>query len=149
MSQLITRRLRWAAAAPLAALTLFGVAACGSGTAAPAAGAAHSGHPRSAQMQAFTQCLTSHGVTMPAHTHGAPAGGTAPAAGSAPADGSAPTAPATGTTGAPARQAGHHRDMSTPPPGVSQATWDSARTACASLAPSHPSTGATPSTAGS
>jgi hypothetical protein len=131
------RRLRWAAAAPLAALTLFGVAACGSsgGAAAGAAAADGSGHPRSAAMQAYTQCLSSHGVTLPARTHGAPA------------DGAAPAAPATGAT--PGQGGGRHHDMSTPPAGVSQASWDSARSACASLAPSHPSAGATPSTAGS
>ena len=39
--------------------------------------------------------------------------------------------------------------MTTPPPGVSQASWDAARTACANLAPAHPSTGATPSPAAS
>ena len=68
MSPMSTRRLRWAAAAPLAALTLFGVAACGGGTAgAPAAaGGGHGAHPRSAAMQAYTQCLSSHGVTLPA-----------------------------------------------------------------------------------
>ncbi|HWN34032.1 MAG TPA: hypothetical protein VNP03_14885 [Pseudonocardia sp.] len=137
-----TRRLRWAAAAPLAALTLFGVAACGSGSAgtdgAPAADG-NSGHPRSAAMQAYTQCLSTHGVTLPARTHDG-----------APADGTAPAAPATGAAGAPSAQgAGRHHDMSTPPPGVSQASWDAARAACANLAPSHPSAGATPSTAGS
>ncbi|HEX4250642.1 MAG TPA: hypothetical protein VH008_22445 [Pseudonocardia sp.] len=138
MSQLTTRRLRWAAAAPLAALTLFSVAACGSSTASSAAGT-HSGHPRSAAMQAYTQCLSSHGVTLPARTHGA-----------APADGTAPADPATTGAGAPAQQgAGRHHDMATPPPGVSQASWDAARSACASLAPSHASTGAAPSTAGS
>jgi hypothetical protein len=138
MSPMNTRRLRWAAAAPLAALTLFGVAACGSsgGAAAGAAAAGGSGHPRSAAMQAYTQCLSSHGVTLPARTHGAPANGAAPAA---PAAGATP-----GQGGA-----GRHHDMATPPPGVSQASWDAARSACASVAPSHPSAGATPSTAGS
>jgi hypothetical protein len=110
-----TRRLRWAAAAPLAALTLFGVAACGSGSSTAAAdGKSH---------------------------------------GDAPADGTAPAAPATGAPGtgtAPGQGgAGRHHDMTTPPPGVSQASWDAARTACASLAPAHPSAGATPSTTGS
>ena len=137
MSPMTTRRLRWAAAAPLAALTLFGVAACGSGSSTAAAPAADgtSGHPRSAAMQAYTQCLSSHGVTLPARTHG-----------DAPADGAAPAAPATGAPGtgtAPGQGgAGRHHDMTTPPPGVSQASWDAARTACASLAPAHPSTGA-------
>jgi hypothetical protein len=87
-------------------------------------------------MQAYTQCLSSHGVTLPARTHGAPA------------DGAAPAATATGSTPGQGG-AGRHRDMATPPPGVSQASWDAARSACASLAPSHPSGGATPSTAGS
>jgi len=114
------RRIYWAAA-PLAALTLVGVAACGSHSGS-GSGAPDSAHPRSAQMQAFTQCLASHGVTLPARSHDA---GTPP---SAAADGTA----ADGSGGG---GRGHGGDMTTPPPGVNQQAWDSARAACASLAP--------------
>ena len=135
----MTRRIRWAAVAPLAALTLLGAAACGSGGAA-GGGAAESGgsgaHPRSGQMQAFQQCLSEHGVTLASHPRGAGAGA-APGATPGATDGSAPAGAG----------AGRHRDMSTPPPGVTQQAWDSARAACASVAPSPAA--AAPSTAGS
>jgi hypothetical protein len=95
------RRRAWAAA-PLAALTLFAVSACGSG--------AHH-HGNSAARQAYTQCLSAHGVTLPHRTPGS--GG---------------------------HTAGQHRDPSVAPAGVNQQTWTSARTACASQAPTPPST---------
>ncbi|HTF51965.1 MAG TPA: hypothetical protein VK735_31355 [Pseudonocardia sp.] len=143
----MTRRIRWATVAPLAALMLLGAAACGSGGAGSGAaggGAAESGgagsgaHPRSAQMQAFQQCLSEHGVTLASHPRGA---GAAPGA----APGATPGA--TGGSAPAGGGAGRHRDMSTPPPGVTQQAWDSARAACASVAPSPAA--AAPSTAGS
>jgi len=149
------RRMRWAMIAPLAALTLLGAAACGSGGGAGSGGAgggaaetggADGAHPSSGQMQAFRQCLSEHGVTLASHPQGAGAG-TAPGATSG-ATGATPGATSGATDGsAPAGSgAGRHRDMSTPPPGVTQQAWDSARTACASVAPSP---AAVPSTAGS
>lgn len=102
----VARSLRsraWAAA-PLAALTVLALSACGSGS-----------HPHGAARQAFVQCLSAHGVTLPQRTPG--------------------TAPSASSGGA-----GHHRDPSVAPPGVNQQTWDSARAACASTAPTPPST---------
>jgi hypothetical protein len=136
----MTRRMRWATVAPLVALTLLGAAACGSGGGAgngtaESGGAGSGTHPRSGQMQAFQQCLSEHGVTLASHPRGAGAGA-APGAAPGATGGSAPAGAGTG----------HHRDMSTPPPGVTQQAWDSARTACASVAPSP---AAAPSTAGS
>ena len=111
--------VRWAVAGA-AALSLFGVAACGSGGAAPSGGAAAHGARRQ-QMQAYTQCLSQHGVTLPKRGAGA---GTPPSGAAAPAGGAA--APA---------GAHPHRDPSQPPPGVDPQTWSSARAACASTAP--------------
>jgi hypothetical protein len=100
-------RPSWAAA-PLAALTVLAVSACGSGS-----------HPDATAARAFTQCLSVHGVTLPHRTHN----GTPP-------------------SGAPSGGAGQdpHRDLTVPPPGVDQQTWDNARAACASLAPSQSNT---------
>jgi len=124
----MTRRIRWAVVVPLAALTLLGASACGSGGA----------HPRSEQMQAYRQCLSEHGVTLASHPRDAGAApGATPGATDGSTDGSAPAGAG----------AGRHRDMSTPPPGVTQQAWDSARAACASVAPSPAA--AAPSTAGS
>jgi hypothetical protein len=150
-----TRVRRWVAA-PIVGLSLVALAACGStdaasptasATASAGAGdtaaAAPAGGPDSAQMTAFRECMTQHGVTMPQR----PGRGQAPG-GQAPADGQAPggQAPAVGQAppdggqgGPPAGAQGQKRDMSTAPPGVDQATWTSARTACADLAPTPPS----------
>ena len=99
------RRRAWVAA-PLAAATLFAVSACGSG-------AHHHGNP--AARAAYTQCLSTHGVTLPHHT------------------------PGSGGSGG-QHTAGQHRDPSVAPAGVDQQTWTSARAACASQAPTPPST---------
>jgi hypothetical protein len=99
-----SRRGAWVAA-PLAALTLLAVSACGSGT--------HQ-HGNSAARLAFTQCLSAHGVTLPHRTPGSGGSGAHPA--------------------------GQRRDPSVAPAGVNQQTWDSARAACASTAPTPPST---------
>jgi hypothetical protein len=146
----LTRRMRWATLAPLAALTLLGAAACGSGGGAgngsAVSGGAGSGtHARSEQMQAFQQCLSEHGITLASHPRGA---GAAPGATPGAAPGATPGAAPGATDGsAPAGAGtGRHRDMATPPPGVTQQAWDSARSACASVAP-HP--GTAPSTQGS
>lgn len=63
----------------------------------------------SGQRAAYVQCMSQHGVTMPSR-------GNRPS-----------TAPGT-----------PRRDPSTAPPGVDQNAWTSARTACASLAPTRP-----------
>lgn len=114
------RPVRWVVAGA-AALSLLGVAACGTGGAAPSGstgGAAGHGARRQ-QMQAYSQCLSQHGVTLPKRGAGTPPGGAA-----APASGAA--APA---------GAHPHRDPSQPPPGVDPQAWSSARAACASVAP--------------
>lgn len=104
----------------LAALTLLGTAACGpsgsGGSSAPSSGASPSGaaSPRHQAMQAYTQCLSQHGVTLPARHHS----GTAP-------------------SGAPAAGGHRHHQPGTPPPGVNPQTWSAAQTACASVRPTH------------
>jgi predicted small lipoprotein YifL len=122
-----THRRMYLIAAPLATATLLSLTACGSSggeqpssdTGASASTAAQAGPER---MRPFLQCLASHGVTLPARPeHGA--GGPPPSG-----------APA------PAGERPKPRDMSTPPPGVDQQTWTTARSACASLAPSPPPT---------
>jgi hypothetical protein len=100
------RRARLLPVAGLAALSLIGVAGCGHDS-----GGGGQRHPA---MQAYRQCLSQHGVTLPARQHG----------------GSMPSS-MPGMPGMAKHQPG------TPPPGVNPDTWNSARTACASLAPSH------------
>jgi hypothetical protein len=98
----------------LATLTLLGTAACGpsgsSDSSSPSSSAASpsgSASPRHQAMQAYVQCLSQHGVTLPAHHQP----GTAPSSG------------------------GHHAP-GTPPAGVDPQTWSAAQTACASVRPS-------------
>ncbi|RDH74049.1 hypothetical protein DVS77_33745 [Mycolicibacterium moriokaense] len=76
----------------------------------------------------FMQCMTDHGV--PAPPGGGPGGpgGPPPDGAGPPPDGALPPPPGHG--GPP--------DMGAAPPGVDQQTWDSARQACASLAPEPP-----------
>jgi hypothetical protein len=88
----------------LAALTLLGTAACGSSGSSDASGSRHQA------MHAYRQCLSQHGVTLPARQHT----GTPP-------------------TGAPAAAHQH----GTPPAGVDPQAWSAAQTACASLRPHH------------
>jgi hypothetical protein len=97
-------QLKTLALGGLAALTLLGTAACGS------SGSAGSG-ARHQAMQAYRQCLTQHGVTLPARQHGAQ------------------------QAGAPA--AGQKHQPGTPPAGVDPQTWTAAQTACASVRPHH------------
>ncbi|MDX1870990.1 hypothetical protein SBI67_02570 [Mycolicibacterium sp. 120266] len=87
---------------------------------ATSAAAAPDGH------DAFTACLTEHGV--PAPPEGGPPGGMAPPSGMTPPSGPPPA-------GAP--QPGEGKTPPAPP-GVDQETWDKANEACASLAPTPP-----------
>jgi hypothetical protein len=91
--------------------------AAGSDAAAPGAAG---GTP--AGMEELVSCLRQHGVTMPAHRGGRPPAGDAN--------------PPAGGAGAPDGRPPH--DPATAPPGVDQATWTSARQACAAYAPTSP-----------
>lgn len=121
--------LRTALLGATGAALVAGVVACSSGApqsdstvAEPAA----TSTSQSGGHQAFRDCMSQHGVTMPEHGpgggHGHPDGpppdGATPPSGApgAPGDGQAPPAP----------------------PGVDQGTWDTAHQACASLAPARP-----------
>lgn len=127
-----TQRRMYLAAAPLAAVTLLSLTACGSSaggqpssdTGAATSTAAAAGPER---MRPYVQCLASHGVTLPTR----PSNGAPPPSNGAPP----PDAPA-----APAGEKHRPHDMASPPPGVDQQTWDSAKSACASLRPTPPST---------
>jgi hypothetical protein len=95
---------------------LFGVAACGSSssggasTGAPSSSASPAAGSRHQAMQAYTQCLSQHGVTLPARH--------------------SMSAMPSGSPGM------HHRQPGTPPPGVNPQTWSAAQSACASMRPS-------------
>ena len=84
------------------------------------AAAAPDGH------DAFTACMTEHGV--PAPPEGGPPAGMTPPPGMTPPSGPPPS-------GAP--QPGEGKTPPAPP-GVDQGTWDKANEACASLAPAPP-----------
>jgi hypothetical protein len=94
------------------------ITACGGGSAPSAAAdttpTTAAGATAATNFQAYRDCLSKHGVTLPqgGGGPGAGAGGTAPVGG-----------------------AGGARPTPSPPPGVDQATFDAAQTACASLRP--------------
>ena len=128
------RTVRWSrwVAAPLGAVALVGLAACGTGTEASAAGgSAAQARPSDAAMEAYASCLQQNGVTLPERPDGD--GG--------PPDGDAGTPP----PGAPRAGGRGGPDPAQAPPGVDAATWSAAQEACADLAPAPPG-GATPST---
>ncbi|MBI3226672.1 MAG: hypothetical protein HYZ39_16625 [Mycolicibacterium cosmeticum] len=122
--------LRTALLGATGAAMVAGVVACSSDAAQSDStvaepSATSTSQSQSGDRQAFRDCMTQHGVTMPEH---GPGGGhgehgpgpegrpDGPPPGGAPGAGQAPPAP----------------------PGVDQGTWDSAHQACASLAPAHP-----------
>jgi hypothetical protein len=141
----IGRRGRWIrlVVAPVGALALLGLAACGTGT---ATSTTSTGASSSAAAQASTAddadaddadtdddtdladyrtCLEENGVTLPEP----PSGGTgAPRQGGTPPSG----APAGGGQGGPGGSPGQA------PPGVDATTWAAAQEACADLAPTPP-----------
>lgn len=149
-------RARWFAV-PVIALSVVGLTACGSGSVAPAASgtgtaagvatvadaaagvatAAQDGAGTPAEMVAFDECMSEHGVTRPerpAGAAGSPDGGSG-----GPAGDQRPAGPRPGGGGAAANGPGGTRpDPATAPPGVDQNTWTTARAACASLAPEPP-----------
>ncbi|HEY2205909.1 MAG TPA: hypothetical protein VGH99_15660 [Pseudonocardia sp.] len=158
------RSLRWFAV-PVAALSVFGAAACGtpSNTAATTGSAAQGGTQGAeggaapAGMQKLINCMGEHGVTMPSPGGDGPGGqggsgrpgggGGTPPAGDGSSDGG-PDGSADGAGGASGPGGGKgsangaRPDPATAPPGVDQATWTTARKACAAYAPSEPRAGA-------
>lgn len=128
-------RTAWVVAA--GALLLGGCAA-GLDKGVEAAGTA-SGPPSGADMAAYVDCLSEHGVQMPAGGPGTGADGERPT-GEPPTD--APTGmPADRPSGAPTerpsdRPEGARAGATAPPPGVDGQAWQAASDACASLAPS-------------
>ncbi len=99
--------------APVASSTTDTAAATSS---ASASGTAHKG-----AWAAYRQCLAQNGVNLPKHKHHKSA------------DASSTEAP--DSTGASA--SGEHHHKMGPPAGVSEATWQAAQNACASLKPAH------------
>ena len=134
---------RWLAA-PIVALSVIGLAACGSGgttsSSAATGSASPDGRTEPSGMAAFHQCMSEHGITRPARPSGEP-GGAGPPPGVQPADG-ARVGTGAGGTSAPGGHAGgprgEHHDPTKAPPGVDQNAWTAARAACASLAPTPP-----------
>jgi hypothetical protein len=132
---------RWSrlVVAPVGAVALVGLAACGTSTDASAAstgsapttasaGADPTAEPVGAStMAAYRSCLEENGVTLPSRGNRPPGGegGTPPSG--------APGAPGEG--GGQGRQGG---GMEQAPPGVDEATWTKAQEACADLRPARP-----------
>jgi hypothetical protein len=134
------RSRRWsrAVAAPLGAVVLVGLAACGTGTSTdPAAGtgastsgtaSAQPGAPSDTAVAAYVSCLQQNGVTLPER----PDGGTPPqGAGGTPPSG-APAPPADGARGG---GPGGPGAAGQAPPGVDADAWAAAQEACADLVP--------------
>jgi hypothetical protein len=137
-------RTRWLAV-PIVALSVVGLAACGSSdstaetssTSASTTGtAAPGGEP--AGMAAFQQCMSEHGVSRPSRPDGAAGGAAGGASGGVPAGGVPAGGESAGEPGGPGGPGGAHHDPTKAPPGVDQSTWTTARAACASLAPTPP-----------
>jgi hypothetical protein len=145
-------RRRWRLVlVPVAAVSLAGLVACGTGTTT----ASSTGAPDDTAMAAFASCMAENGVTLP--ERGAPdggagagsAGGAAAGSGGAGA-GSAPGAAAGGAGGGAAGGAGAVDGGSPPtgtppaagerpaPPGVDATAWAAAQEACAQYAPTPP-----------
>lgn len=147
MSKIATRRRngRWTrlVVAPLGAVTLVGLAACGTGTgsaaaatgttSAPTAAASAEGQPDSA-MAAYTSCLAENGVTMPEP----PAGGGRGGAGGTPPPHGGGTPPSGAPEDGDGGPGGAGGEPGQAPPGVDATTWAAAQKACADLAPTPP-----------
>ena len=132
-----TGRLARLVVAPIGAVALVGLAACGSSATSTAGDTASgstaaAGAPSDSAMAAFTSCLAENGVTMPERPGGGaggPAGGTPPSgAPGAPGDDGDDDGGPGGPDGTPGQA----------PPGVDATTWAAAQKACASLAPTPP-----------
>ena len=135
--------------APVGALALVGLAACGTGTSTTSAATSSSAaaQPSTADdsddaddgdtdLADYRSCLEDNGVTMPEP----PAGGAG-----APRQGGTPP------SGAPAAGGGQGGPGGTPgqaPPGVDATTWAAAQKACADLAPTPPDGSAPPASSG-
>ena len=135
-------RFRRLLAAPVGAVALVGLAACGSSTTASAAstgsapttaaaGADSTAEPAgdsNSAMSAYRSCLEENGVTLPSRGNRPPGG----------EDGTPPS----GAPGAPGEGGGQGRQggggMRQAPPGVDEATWTKAQEACADLRPARP-----------
>lgn len=135
-------RRAWQLLAPTLAIALLAVAGCSSGAAATGgasgSGGGSGGGTQDAARQAYTQCLSENGVTMPSP----PSGGAGGAGADDPAGQTPPSgAPPAGTGGA---GPGGPGGAGQAPPGVDAETWQAARQACASFAPSPPDDQAAP-----
>ena len=136
-------RRRWLITAPMAAISLVGLVACGTGGATTSSG---SGSGTSdAAMQAFASCMAENGVTLPERgANGGPAEGAGAGSGSGGAGGGAVGSGGAGgadggspPTGAP--QAGGAGGGAMPaPPGVDATAWAAAQKACVQYAPTPP-----------
>ena len=119
--------------APVAAVALLGLAACGTstdtGTSAAAASASaeapadDAATPDGTELAAYQSCLEENGVSMPERPGGG--AGAAPEGGVPPQGG---TPPSGGPGGSPDQA----------PPGVDVDTWAAAQEACSDLAPTPP-----------
>ncbi len=137
--------------APVGALALVGLAACGTGTSTTSAATSSSAAAqpstaddsddaddatRDSDLADYRSCLEDNGVTMPEP----PSGGAG-----APRQGGTPP------SGAPAAGGGQGGPGGTPgqaPPGVDATTWAAAQKACADLAPTPPDGSAPPASSG-
>ena len=134
-------RRRWRLVlVPVAAVSLAGLVACGTGAAASTGSS--DGAPDDSAMAAFASCMAENGVTLP--ERGAPDGGTGgagSAGGAAAGSGGAGGAAGPGAGGASphpgAPQAGGAGAMPAPP-GVDATAWAAAQEACAQYAPTSP-----------
>jgi hypothetical protein len=126
-------RRRWSRliGAPVAAVSLAGLVACGTGAASTTTS--------NTAMTAFASCLAENGVTLPQRgDDGGPNGGGtdggSPPTGTPPAGGTGGSG-SSGGAGAPAQNGG----AMAAPPGVDATTWAAAQKACAQYAPTPPS----------
>jgi hypothetical protein len=118
--------MRWSAVALAAAAVAVSLAACSGGGKGGAGGANPSNGARGA-FQAYTNCLSQHGVTVPQASRG-PRGSGRPSV----RPSGFPTArPSDGAGGGNRYGFGDQ-----PPPGVDPSTWANAQQACAALRPS-------------
>jgi hypothetical protein len=117
--------MRWGAVALTAAAVAVSLAACGGSGKGGGNGATPSGGARGA-FQAYTNCLSQHGVNVPQASRG-PRGSTRPSA----RPSGFPTARPSGGNGGNRFGFGDQ-----PPAGVDPTTWANAQQACATLRPS-------------
>ncbi len=136
-------RRRWTRliGVPVAAVSLAGLVACGTGatstTTSSSTGSGAQAGTSNTAMAAFASCMAENGVTLP--QRGTDGGGTPPT-GTPPAGG-------TGGSGGPggAAPGGAGGGAMAAPAGVDATTWAAAQKACAQYAPNPPSGAATAS----